>query len=146
MKELRKIKSIYRNGNELPQEECIKYIIDSWYSLLKKDFRLDLSSLSYSEIMVNKLFSSGYERLRYLEILYMSLVEHGYYHKDHEEIVRFILKPNLYQSLRFNKLKIIERYLYEIYDIYIKLDLNFNAKPLQSIILLYDRPRKIAKD
>lgn len=142
LKELRKIKSTYRNGKELPQEECIKHIINSWYSLLIKEFRLDFLSLSYSEIMVNRLFSSGYERLRYLEILYMSLVEHGYYHKNHEEIVRFILKPNLYQSLRFNKLKIIEKYLYEIYDIYIKLEINYNVKPLQSSILLYERPRK----
>ncbi|WP_233982671.1 hypothetical protein [Pectobacterium versatile] len=140
LRELRKIKSTYRSGSVLPQGEYIECAINGWYELLNNTFGLKLSDLDYSEIIINKFFTSGYERLRYLEILYMSLVKHGYYHENHKEIVNFILKPNLYQSLRYSKLKIIEGYLCEIYEIYKTAKINYNIKPLQSTVLLCNSP------
>lgn len=142
LRSLREIKSIYRSDDRLPKGADIENAINSWYKLLKNEFNLNLSNTKKSSIISMGDFTSSYERLRYLEILYMSLVTHGFYHENHNEIVNFILTPNLYQSLSHSKMKLIGKYYNEVNSIYSKLEINNEIKSLQSRVLLRHQPNR----
>lgn len=133
---LRCIKSAYRSDIELPDYSAIKKAIDDWFDLLKIKMSFSYNLLNDNEFLIRGEFSSNYERLRYLEIIYVSLVGGGYAHEKHHEIVNYILQPNLYQSLKRCKVKNIEIFFNELYSIYNHTVFYYLNIPLKSNILM----------
>lgn len=140
---LRKIKSAYRSNSELP--ECSKIIlsINDWFNVLERKMSFSFNPRNNADYSLLKEFSSNYERLRYLEIIYISLVDAGYLHDNHNEITKLILQPNLYHSLRHVKIKTIDRYLNELYEIYKLTNFHCNKFSIRSNILIQQRDIKL---
>lgn len=136
LQSLRRVKAAYRNNMELPENIFIIKAINDWLNTLEQKLGFDYDSSCYSDFFIQKRLLSNYERLRYLEVIYISLVWAGYRHERHNEIVNFILQPNLYQSLKKNKTKYIEKYLNELCPIYKGIDLKKFKIPLKSNVLV----------
>jgi hypothetical protein len=136
LRSLRKIKSAYRSNSELPEYSEIILSINSWFDVLENKLGFSFNPQHDANYFRLKEFSSNYERLRYLEVVYISLVNAGYLHDNHEEIVRLILQPNLYHSLRDVKIKTINRYLNELFEVYTLTNFNSNEVPLKSNVLI----------
>lgn len=136
LKALRHFKSAYRTGIDFPSNEAMTKVIESWVKLLQNIFGFECQAQEYYLNIKDMVFSSNYERLRYLEIIYMYLVNTGFQHVKHIEITNLILKPNLYQSLRSNKTKLIMNYLGELYPIFRESFYETKQSPIKSLDLL----------
>ncbi|EPB2249449.1 hypothetical protein [Citrobacter sp. FDAARGOS_156] len=133
---LREIKSAYRNNTKLPKNNEIIFSINDWFEVLEREMNFIFEPQCDANFLQLKKFSSNYERLRYLEVIYISLVDAGYIHNNHDEIVKLILRPNLYHSLRNLKIKTIEGYLNELYELYKLTSFQSNKMPIKSNILI----------
>lgn|GEM_PF-1419633 len=136
LRSLRKIKSAYRGNSELPECSEILLSINNWFEFLENKMGFSFNPQYDSSYFLKKQFSSNYERLRYLEVVYISLVDSGYFHDNHEEMVRLILQPNLYHSLRNLNIKKINRYLNELFEVYTLNNSENSEVPIKSNILI----------
>ncbi len=136
LKLLRHFKSAYRTEIDFPTNKIMIKTIEKWTELLKNIFDFECQTQECNINTKDMIFSSNYERLRYLEIIYMCLVNFGFRHANHVEITNLILKPNLYQSLRYKNTEVIINYLEELYPIFITCPFRIKQKPIKSMILL----------
>ncbi|MBW9399368.1 hypothetical protein FHC51_05950 [Leclercia sp. EC_58] len=136
LKLLRQFKSAYRTEIDLPTNIIIRRTLESWAELLQNIFGFNFYSYRDEFDIKDMVFSSNYERLRYLEIIYICLVNSGFKHAKHTEITNLILKPNLYQSLRCKKTKLIINYLEDLYPIFKRCSFEIRRNPIKSLILL----------
>ncbi|MCC5796356.1 MAG: hypothetical protein JJU48_03410 [Methylophaga sp.] len=120
LRKLRQIKVAYRGELALPSGT--NNVIEAWLEEISQAFGISLNrnkSLRAEEIVSSlktKRFSSSYELLRSLEAAYHISRSHGYFHPEHERLMKHIQNPNGYGSSEVRKRGTIESYLDDIVE------------------------------